>query len=283
VDNGSGAPQFATAEEAHQHEVENGTHQLETLLCASIDRNFDKFELYVMRNILVVRPEDRDWVRLAHYDSLVFPSSSSSPSSPAAGNDDDNARPTTESVNALRRKLQASQRLNALLHAEKSRGEAVLRGLRAAVGGGAGTQKEGAKAPLGFLRETGALADGDARTPLGTTAAFALSQLQALRALSTSLRSVMPDLAEGAERGAAEAGRAGWRKERLEYVEGAARKHLENVRGLELGKNGEVRDGEWQGEGRNLTKGEVEGLEKVVTILGPGPESSSKGDEMDES
>ena len=207
-------------------------------------------------------------MRLAHYEGLTLPTA-------ADGAD----APTAESINALRRKLQASQRLTALLHAEKARGEVLLRELRAAAATTA--VADGTKGPLGFLRETGGLSEGDARTPLGTTAAFALSQLQALRALSTSLRGVLPDLAGGPSEGGPAGG--GWRRERLEYIEGAARKHLEGTRGLELGPHGEVRDGEWQGEGRNLAQGEVEGLEKVVTILGPGPESASKADDMDES
>ena len=80
--------------------------------------------------------------------------------------------------------------------------------------------------------------------------------------------------------------RKSWRRERLEYVETATRKHLENVRGLELGKNGEVRDGEWQGEGRGIAKEEVEGLERVVTFLSGNPaqdEAAGEGDAMDES
>ncbi|KAF3351883.1 Carboxy-cis,cis-muconate cyclase [Verticillium dahliae VDG1] len=58
-----------------------------------------------------------------------------------------------------------------------------------------------------------------------------------------------------------------------------------NVRGLELGENGEVRDGEWQGEGKKLAKGEVEGLENIAAALGggSGEASSRKEDEMDES
>ena len=59
-------------------------------------------------------------------------------------------------------------------------------------------------------------------------------------------------------------------------MERETRRHLENVRGLELGEMGEVRDGEWQGEGRKLGKGEVEDLEKMVEMIG-------NGDAMDES
>jgi kinetochore protein Mis12/MTW1 len=271
-------------EEVARHEIENGTHQLETLLCASIDRNFDKFELYVMRNILCVRPEDRDWIRLDHYEGLNFAGLPEAKTSPD--------RPTTESVTRLRRRLQASQKLNCMLHAEKARNEALLVELRALVGV-AGT-KAGVRTkqdpdhpppPFGFLHDKGSLTEGDAETPLTTTTAFTLSQLQALRALSTSLRNILPDLGDmsvGDEPNLAEPdGKKSWRRERLEYVEAATRKHLENVRGLELGKNGEVRDGEWQGEGRKVGKGEVGELEKVVAILRGG--SASKNDEMDES
>jgi kinetochore protein Mis12/MTW1 len=93
-------------------------------------------------------------------------------------------------------------------------------------------------------------------------------------------------LSKGPDESAAEASSTkGWRRERVEYVETSARKHLENIRGLELGNNGNVRDGEWQGEGRTLAKGEVEGIEKVVTILSGNNASSSRADEneMDES
>lgn len=49
-------------------EIENGLHQLETLLESTVDKAFDKFEIYVLRNILTV-PEDLiSWVRLTHYE-----------------------------------------------------------------------------------------------------------------------------------------------------------------------------------------------------------------------
>ena len=49
-------------------EIENGVHQLETLLEATVDKTFDKFEIYTLRNILTV-PEDLvPWMRLGHYE-----------------------------------------------------------------------------------------------------------------------------------------------------------------------------------------------------------------------
>ncbi len=184
-------------EQLHRHEVENGTHQLETLLCASIDKNFDLFELYAVRNILCVRPEDRDWMRLGHYEGLDF----------AAPTED---TPTVESVTGLRRRLQASQRLNAMLRAEEARNDALLESLRAVLGtkpppgarrddsdkaGGQASLEAGPPPPLAFLRDQGDLTSADGQTPISTTTAFTLSQLQALRALSTTLRSLAPDLA----------------------------------------------------------------------------------------
>jgi kinetochore protein Mis12/MTW1 len=266
-------------------EIENGTHQLETLLCAAIDRNFDKFELYIMQNILCLRPDEpRDWIRLKHYDGLEF------------DNNTDQG-PSVDSVRQLHRRLQASQKLNVMLHTEKARNDQLLGELRALLGNGKAGSGEARKmdldmsaadeegdeatshAPLGFVHDKGVLTAGDAETPLTTTTAFILSQLQALRALSTSLGNILPDLAgQDGERD----DKKTWRRERLEYVESATRRHLENVRGLELGEGGEIRDGEWQGDGKARAKGEVDGLERVVTLLGAGPGTAERRDVGDE-
>lgn len=232
-----------------------------------------------MRNILCVKPDDRDWLRLGHYEGLNFdnlpakttPNMDTSDGGADSMDVDTPDRPTVESVNRLRRRLQASQKLNTMLHAEKARNDALLGELRSLVGrvGAVKDESQGAetkpKPPLAFLHDRGDLTLADANTPLTTTTAFSLSQLQALRALSTSLSSMLPNLQGGG--GDEGAGRRTWRKERVEYVEGAARKHLEHVRGLELGSDGEVRDGEWQGEGKRLAGGEVAALEGVVGAL----------------
>lgn len=51
-----------------KQEIEEGLHKLETLLNSTIDKNFDKFEIYVLRNILSVPAELVNWVRLSHYE-----------------------------------------------------------------------------------------------------------------------------------------------------------------------------------------------------------------------
>ncbi|KAH7037678.1 Mis12 protein-domain-containing protein [Microdochium trichocladiopsis] len=310
--------------EAAKNEIEAGTHQLETLLCASIDRNLDKFELFVLRNFLCVQPVDiRDWMRLSHYEGLDFVNAAVAADSDAARQKQpQNASsdvPTLASINELRRKLRESMRLNALLTAERERNARTLQKLQHLILGGKvqvkteggddnsndtsttvpqsdmdGAEKHG-PSPFAFLQQKGTLSAAGGSTPLGTTTAFTLSQLQALRALSESLRNVTPDLLaptppeedhedEGDDASQRKPGldfdeekhrSKSWRRQRTEYVEHATRRHLEIVHGLELGRHGEVRDGEWQGEGRQLAHGEVEGLEKVAAILGRETASSS--------
>lgn len=51
-----------------RHEIENGVHQLETLLEATVDKDFDKFEIFALRSILSVPEELRGWIRLSHYE-----------------------------------------------------------------------------------------------------------------------------------------------------------------------------------------------------------------------
>lgn len=280
-----------------------------------------------MRNILCVQPEDRDWMRLGHYEGLNFENlppaallslsgktrkSSAEQDGDAmdidAQEEEDDSQvhnsdiPSFASVSRLRRRLQASQKLNTMLLAEQARTASLLTELRAIVGHPQYGTKNAPVAPtpadshaappppLAFLRDKGDLAQADATTPLTTTTAFALSQLQALRALSTSLGTVMPELrtpvdgaagrSEGGEDG--DGGRRTWRKERVEYVESAARKHLESVRGIELGANGEVRDGEWQGEGKRVGSAEVGALEGVVGILGEAAQAGADEEMGDE-
>lgn len=229
-----------------------------------------------MQNILTVQPRDlRPHVRLAHYHGLDF----------AAAEQED--APSVESVTALRRKVQASQRLNLVLQREQARNDALLKTLREVAGVKKADvkQEEDASEPstFGFLQDKAVLSSIGSQTPITTTTEFTVSQLTALRALSTSLRSLLPDLSSPLS---GESSRTKtWRRERAEYVEQSSRKYLENTGGLELGAQGEVRDGEYQGEGRNLSRGEVEGLEKVVSLLGETSRSSEARDEeaMDQS
>lgn len=245
-----------------------------------------------MQNILTVRPQDQPYMRLSHYAGLDFSATEDDDDDAAAQQSD---KPTTESITALRRRLQASQKLNAVLESEKARNEALLRRLRSLLGVDPDATKteedqqhamdqDGAAAvattkPFSFLRDRGGLEESGGEQPITTTTEFTLSQLQSLRALSGSLRKLLPELSLPGDATAASpttgkeaASSPSWRRERAEYIEASSRKYLETVAGLELGPRGEVRDGEWQGEGRGLGKGEVEGLEKVAALLETGEE-----------
>lgn len=245
-----------------------------------------------MQNILTVRPQDQPYMRLSHYAGLEFPAMEEEEDAAAQSD-----KPTTESITALRRRLQASQKLNAVLESEKAHNEALLRRLRSLLGVDSDATKteedqqnamdqDGAAAaatskPFSFLRDRGGLEESGGEQPITTTTEFTLSQLQSLRALSGSLRKLLPELSVPGDEdpAAAETEKepvtpTSWRRERAEYIESSSRKYLETVAGLELGPRGELRDGEWQGEGRGLNKGEVEGLEKVAALL-------ETGDQMD--
>jgi kinetochore protein Mis12/MTW1 len=259
----------ATAiQERAKLEIEYGVHQLETLLEAKIDKNFDKLEVWALRNVLSVPPEVRDWVRLSHYEGLKFT------------NDVDPDAPSAESIVLQRRKLRETQKLHSLLLAETAKNDTTIATLKAlltsrAPKGESKTHTETGYPTFAFLQNKGDLT-GDALHPIGATTSFTLSQLPALKALLQDLRPRLLALEDGGvKNGTIGEEVKSWRRERLEFVERETRRHLETVRGLELGEMGEVRDGEWQKEGRHLGKGEVEDLERVVGMV-------DRGDAMDE-
>jgi kinetochore protein Mis12/MTW1 len=58
--------------EALYKELEFGMAQVETLLENAIDRNFDAFELYVLRNVFNVPAEVDGYIRLEHHKVCPF-------------------------------------------------------------------------------------------------------------------------------------------------------------------------------------------------------------------
>ena len=220
---------------------------------------------------MCVPPELRDWVRLDHYEGLDFKEHEDAPSS--------------ESIALQRRKLRETQKLQSLLLAEKAKNDATISSLKALLLSSQGPKKEKPDVGLrddypafAFLQEKGGLT-GDVSHPVTTSTSFALSQIPALKTILENLKPRLDELSNGnGGEGLMGEEEKSWRKQRLEFVEKETRRHLEDVRGLELGDMGEVRDGEWQGEGRKLGKGEVEDLERVVAMVGGG----DGGDPMDQ-
>ncbi|KAK5013661.1 Mis12 protein-domain-containing protein [Cryomyces antarcticus] len=246
--------------EARQ-EIEDGVQQLETLLNSTVDKNFDKLEIYVLRNVLAVPDDVASWVRLDHYKNLDF--------TPQKADD-----PTLESIQLLRRKLQETEKLQVTLQAEAARNEALIQQLQFLLSGSPSTafktepssspthdsMSARPSAPFAFLTSTPAakplgVSTTTARNPLTQNTTFALAQLPALRNLLASLRpklTALPDAPVGDEETVA--------GERRAYIESQTRRHLER-RGVDLDAEDSV------GQGRRIGPEEVRAIEAIVGAL----------------
>ncbi|KAL2056475.1 hypothetical protein ABVK25_003499 [Lepraria finkii] len=185
--NGGTEPPDPTAE------IENGVHQLETLLEATVDKAFDKFEIYTLRNILTIPDNLAPWMRLGHYENLQLPLSPSAP--------------TPESILLLRRKLQETRKLNQALRSTHNQNAALVMKLSSLLSPPT-TSIQSDPSSLAFLASSTnpaaqtlnlsfAPSSKDSK-PLTTNAQFATSQLPALRQLVAELRPKMRSLKERA-------------------------------------------------------------------------------------
>lgn len=255
-----------------QEEIENGCHQLETLLVDSADKTFDKFEIYTLRNILTVEEGLSPWMRLGHYEVRFFDSTTHPATSDLRGasrsmktRDGEpisqadpvqnlqlppppNA-PTPESILLLRRKLQETRRLNSALRRQHTSNAALITQLQTLVS----PSSDPSASNLSFLTSDPSATplgisftqNNANSTPLSIRAGFATSQIPALRAQLEALRPKLQSL-QGVVEGIDFEGK---REERRAYIEGRARKIV--------GKTG--------GEGRGrIGREEVEGMEGIV-------------------
>ncbi|ODV82405.1 Mis12-domain-containing protein [Suhomyces tanzawaensis NRRL Y-17324] len=62
-----------------KEEIQLGTGKLETLLESQVDKNFDKFELYSLRNIFTIPQElvEEGWIKLKHHEGINYNPSTS--------------------------------------------------------------------------------------------------------------------------------------------------------------------------------------------------------------
>lgn len=261
-------------------EVETGIVQLESLLNATIDKNFDKLEIYTLRNLLTVSNLKEDeglenWVMLDHYRDID-----------QAGN-----APADESalgaLTALRKRVQETEKLHRALKAEVARNEALLAKLRPlgveaqstrqSTGGidqsfTSAASATGQEQPsFSFLSSAPAaseldiIAKRDAQ-PLTQNTKFTLSQLTGLRKLLDELR---PHLASIPRPGlGSEAQRT-----RDAYIDSQTRKAMAR-NGVEPGPG----QGDGQSAGRTMSAQEVKALETMAGSLGRG----GQGDRMEE-
>ncbi|KAI9660498.1 MAG: hypothetical protein M1821_009848 [Bathelium mastoideum] len=249
-------------------EIEEGVHQLETLLEATVDKNFDKLEIWALRNVLTVPDDLAPWVRLEHYRDHVF--------------DQQIEAPTAEAIYQLRRKLNETRKLNAALHAESQRNALLISQLRELTASPLSSDtrytvsslSDGSiplndtlqrRNPFAFLtatpgaRNLGLIASNPtsaSHQPLTTNTNFALSQLPALRFLITQLQ---PKLAAIQASYDYENGSNTLADERKAYVEGRTRRILES-RGVDLQAGDRP--------GRRVGEEELRGLEEIVGEIG---------------
>ncbi|PYH87724.1 MIND kinetochore complex component Mtw1 [Aspergillus ellipticus CBS 707.79] len=255
-----------------QLEIENGLHQLETLLEATVDKTFDKFELFVLRNTFKIPDDLMGWIRLKHYEDLNL-----NPPSDA---------PTLDTISAQRKKLHETKKLNRALKEESARNEAVLAQLRSVVSNVQDADAEKAAKEEGDVASgtkdldlsflTSSLAAQQLRvgvatgpniqhTPITTNATFILSQLPALQALLKELRPKLAALPHSGDKMETDSKV----DERREYIESRVRLHLERAGQLAVGSDGNVV------AGRKIDIEEAQALEAVTGLLTQGDKKSA--------
>ncbi|MDI1487680.1 MAG: hypothetical protein OHK93_006951 [Ramalina farinacea] len=249
-------------EERAREEIEEGVHRLETLLESTVDKSFDKFEIYVLRNILTVEEDVGGWVRLGHYAGLELPLKENTP--------------TPERIAQLRRRKHETAKLNALLKARQAGNARLVQEVKGLTSSSSRNEGDSAAvaaaSSLAFLK-----GGGKGEQNLTTQAQFATSQLPALRELMGRLRPRAEKLRTG--RGGMDVDVGSNAEERRRYIESGVRRVVDRsgVADSEAGLNLAM------GEGRR-NREDVEMLEGVVgTGIGATERRrEEQGDEMEE-
>jgi kinetochore protein Mis12/MTW1 len=233
-------------------EIEVGVHQLETLLEANIDKNFDKFEIITLRSILSVPPGLGPWIRLAHYEDVP----------------EGEAQVRPEELQVLRQRVQETRKLGNQLRATVRRNDVLIEQLRNLTGA-TNSQLPGSAGQLSFLANGSSasslgvaippapLTEGEIG-PLSTNTSFALSQLPALKELVAQLKPKLAHISKSAGIPATEADVA---RERRHFIETQSIKAIER-QGLTSGT------GYAEGLGRVVTLDEMMALESLVDSNG---------------
>ncbi|KAF8437849.1 Mis12 protein-domain-containing protein [Terfezia claveryi] len=286
---------------ASQHEISNGMHQLETLLGALIDKNFDKFEIYALRNVLTVPDGLVGWVKLPHHKGYDFKprptdapllTATAPPATPAAAPAPNEGyawyhptHPTNDTFTRLREKLIASHYLNQTLKTEVSSNAALISKLKSALANTSPTDTA-PSASLSFLTTS----TPTTLHPLPTTAEFIALQISSIRSLlatlppklttsSDSLTSptsdddeentpLAPDLSDLDPTNPS----ISPNERRKRYIEKMIRRHMQKQRRIKLTRRGEVVGGEyWDGVaascgGVGVAGEKRRGLEEVVAL-----------------
>ncbi|KAI6800969.1 hypothetical protein KC363_g5503 [Hortaea werneckii] len=253
--------------ELKQNEIDNGIVQLESLLNATVDKDFDKFEIYTLRNILAVGhgEEARDlasWVQLEHYKNLDLTGSKEAPK--------------PEEVQLQRRKLQESRKLNIMLKAEEARNTAILHQLRSMTGVKSEESGEApaSSSPFAFLTSSQHTSTSSSSQPLTQNVQYALSHLPALRQHLAQLKESLHVLPN-----------ARHTREDDESKEAKRRRYLDTQAQAAMDRKGVVADEATRAAataGRRVGREEVEGLEAVAQALSGADEETDLNNEAQE-
>ncbi|KAI4751629.1 hypothetical protein E4T52_15952 [Aureobasidium sp. EXF-3400] len=265
------------SEEASSTEISAGIVKLQTLLDSTIDKNFDKLEIYTLRNLLTVSNAKEDeglesWIVLDHYKNLEAPAGDGNTTTTA---------PTPDSITRLRRKVQETERLQSALQAEVTQNDALLAQLRSLVASptSATSSKLDTNAPqnpsFSFLTTTpSATALGVGSTShansLVQNTSFISSQLPAVREIVATLRSHLSTLPEKNMAHTIDAST----EARQAYIETQTKRALERV-GVDA-----VAAPDTEVLGRRMGAEETRALEDIVA--GMSAQQKEDGHEMEE-
>lgn len=123
----NGTATTSSGQDPETDEIELGTAKLETFLESIVDKSFDKYELYVLRNIFVI-PFDlitEGWIRLGHHRNVDF---SGSVVEAKSTREDPVGAPSDELL-SLYDQISQEKRANHLLKAHTRRVEKLLSSL----------------------------------------------------------------------------------------------------------------------------------------------------------
>lgn len=246
---------------AKQSEIDNGIVQLESLLNATVDKDFDKFEIYTLRNILAVGHEEEDlagWVQLDHYNNLELSKVGDAP--------------TPEQVQLQRRKLQETTKLNNMLKAEEARNTAVLAKLHSLLDPNS-KQEDGSPSPFAFLAALQNTQKGSSTQPSTQNVQYAISQLPALRQLLSELKTSLQTI-PNARHALDDPNSVASKREH--YVESQSRRILQRK-----GVDPEDPASADAASRRKIGRDEVDGIEAAVQALG-GAAPRNGRDDMEE-
>ncbi|KAK5090196.1 hypothetical protein LTR05_000366 [Lithohypha guttulata] len=225
-----------------KQEIEEGLHQLETLLTSSADKRFDAFEIYTLRNILSVPPDLVNWIRLSHHEGISLSHADA---------------PSLDTIEELRRKLAASRMVSQSLASEHGRNETILAQLKGILDA---DSKDETLPNMSFMPGKLPQQPFSGQLPLTTNTTFALSQLPALKTTLTELRARLATL-RGMQLGL-DTAKDERREERRQYIEQRTRSHLERNGRLAASNKGPL-------TGRVTDPAEVDALEKAANMFNP--------------